>query len=333
MAGQRTLRDDVLSHMPSRITIRQLEYFLSVCDFGSIAQAAQHCNVSSPSISAAISQLETELGLKLFVRRHAQGLTLSQAGEVFGERVRVILRQVQGLNDLANDLSGKVRGPLRVGCLLTFAQIILPKLRRSFIETYPEIEFHQFERDQAEIFDGLRTARFDVALSYDLDIPSDLDFMPLIDLPLFALFAEDHPLARAPAVTPEELNDHPMVLLDLPLSSEYFLSCFSRHGLRPNVVERTRDIAVMRSLVGNGFGYSLANIRPHSDRSPDGRRLCFVPLAGGPRALRLGLLTSQGAKAQRTVSAFLDHAKALVSQELEPNVVRLPEARFCGAAE
>lgn len=68
--------------MPLRITLRQLEYFVAVGECGSIAQAAERLNISSPSISTAISQLEAEFGLQLFIRRHAYGLSLTQ-----GERV------------------------------------------------------------------------------------------------------------------------------------------------------------------------------------------------------------------------------------------------------
>ena len=66
--------------MPLRFTLRQLEYFVAVGEAGSIALASEKVNVSSPSISAAISQLEEEFGIPLFVRKHAHGLSLSQAG-------------------------------------------------------------------------------------------------------------------------------------------------------------------------------------------------------------------------------------------------------------
>lgn len=296
--------------MALRITLRQLEYFVAVCDCGSIAQAAARVNVSSPSISTAIAQLEAEFGLKLFLRRHAQALSLSPAGERFLEAARATLAQAAALGDLANDISGRVRGPLRVGCLLTFAQIILPRLRRSFVTRYPEVQFQQFERDQAELFGMLRAGRLDIALSYDLNIPPDLVFLPLIAMPPFALFAADHPLAGRAAVSPAELAPWPMVLLDLPMSAEYFLSFFNAAGVAPEIAERTRDMAVMRSLVANGFGYSVANVRPLSNLAPDGGRLAFVPLSGPVRALQVGLLMVPGAEAARTVSAFVEHVTA-----------------------
>lgn len=301
--------------MALRITLRQLEYFVAVSDCGSIALAAQRINVSSPSISAAIAQLEAEFGLQLFVRRHAQSLSLSQAGARFVEAARRTLEQAHALSDLANEISEQVRGPLRVGCLLTFAQFVVPRLRRSFVDLYPEVEFQQCELDQSELFAALRAARLDVALTYDLNIPPDLVFRPLIDLPPYAILAEDHPLAGCASVSPQDLAPHPMVLLDLPLSAEYFLSFFAGSGVSPRIAERTRDMAVMRALVGNGFGYSMANIRPVSDLAPDGGRLRFVPLAGSLRALSLGLLTTAGADSARTVRAFIEHAAIQITPE------------------
>jgi DNA-binding transcriptional LysR family regulator len=304
--------------MPLRFTLRQLEYFVAVGECGSIAQAAERLNISSPSISTAISQLEAEFGLQLFIRRHAHGLSLTQGGARFLERTRDLLARAGSLNDLANDITGTVRGPLNVGCLVTFAQIVLPRVRRGFVDRFPDVEFRQFERDQAEIFEALRSARLDVALTYDLNIPDDLEFLPLVDLPPFAVLGERHPLAGWSSVTPRDLAGHPMVLLDLPMSADYFLSFFRESGVAPRIVERTRDMAVMRSLVGNGFGYSVANIRPRTEFSPDGRKLRFVPLMGPVRTLCLGLLLAEGARSICTIRAFVEHAQAEITAERYP---------------
>jgi DNA-binding transcriptional LysR family regulator len=221
--------------MALRFTLRQLEYLVAVGETGSIAAAADRVNVSSPSISVAIAQLEQEFGLPLFVRRHAQGLSLTQGGRQFLDAARAVLAAAGRLNDLANAITGEVRGPLSVACLQTFAQVVLPGLRRDFVARHPEVEFHQFERHQAEIFEGLRQARFDVALTYDLDIPSDLEFVPLRPLPPYALLPPDHPLAGRASVAPGDLAPYPMVLLDLPFSSDYFREAFRPAGQRPRI--------------------------------------------------------------------------------------------------
>lgn len=306
--------------MVLRFTLRQLEYFVAVGEAGSIAMAAEKVNVSSPSISAAVSQLEREFGLPLFVRRHAQGLSLTQAGRQFMEQARTVLAEAAALNRLASDISGHVRGPLALGCLLTFAQLVVPYLRREFENRYPEVEIRQVECDQMALIDLLRRAEIDVALSYDLEIPADLTFLALAELPPYALLPEDHPLAELPAVSAAQLTEYPMVLLDLPLSSEYFLSFFSQIGAKPKIAERTRDMAVMRSLVANGFGYSIANIRPLTDTAPDGRRLRFVPLTGNVRPMRIGLILAGGSEQVLAVKAFIDHCRELISSHQVPGM-------------
>ncbi|MCK0171122.1 LysR family transcriptional regulator [Aliiroseovarius sp. S1123] len=298
--------------MALRFTLRQLEYFVAVGEEGSIAQASARVNVSSPSISAAISQLEDEFGLPLFVRKHAHGLSLTQAGRQFMAQAKLVLQEADALNRLAGDISGNVQGPFSIGCLVTFAQVLLPAIRRQFELKYPDVRVSQIETDQLTLIEQLRRAQIDVALSYDLEIPPDLEFVPLRSLPPYAMVPEGHPLARQNEVEVAELLDYPMVLLDLPLSSNYFLSFFDQTGRKPRIVERTRDMAVMRSMVANGFGYAIANIRPYSDLSPDGRRLVFIPLKGEQRPMQLGLIIPEGARNVLTVNAFIDHAATVI---------------------
>lgn len=308
--------------MPLRFSLRQLEYFQAVAERGSIAAASENVNVSSPSISAAISQLEAEFGMQLFIRKHAQGLSLTPGGAQFLVQVRRVLAEAGRLIALANDVTGKVRGPLNVGCLLSFAQIVLPQLRRKFQDKYGEVEFRQFERSQLGLFDGLRNASLDIALTYDLNIPSDLKFTRLASLPPYALVAAGHPLARNATVSPSELLRHPLVLLDLPVSSEYFLSFFAGCTGKPHVVERTHDMAVMQSLVANGIGFSFANVRPTTERSPDGKKLCYIPLTGNLRALHLGLLRAESVMPTLTVETFADFCHDVITNEFVPGLRR-----------
>lgn len=100
------------------------------------------------------------------------------------EQARVVLEDAAKLNDLANIYTGSVLGSLRIGCLRTFVQLMVPQLRRTFESRYPSVEFSQVELDQAQIFDALGSARIDVALTYDIALPSDIDFQPLRILPL-----------------------------------------------------------------------------------------------------------------------------------------------------
>jgi DNA-binding transcriptional LysR family regulator len=305
---------------PLRFTLRQLEYLVAVGEAGSIVAAAQRLNVSSPSISAAIAALEAEFGLPLFVRRHAQGLSLTQGGRQVAEQAARMLDAGRTVGETARAATRQVRGPLSVGCLVTFALVVLPTLRRTFVDAHPAVDFRQSERDQAGLIAGLRRAEIDVALTYDLDIPPDLLFMPLAVLPPYALLPQGHPLASRDRIAVADLAPHPMVLLDLPHSTDYFLSLFTAEGLRPRIAERTRDLGVMRALVAHGFGFSIANMRVPGDAAPDGRPLVTQMLSGDPRPMVLGLLTAEGTAAALTPGAFVAHAAAEVARGAVPGL-------------
>lgn len=294
--------------MPLRFTLRQLEYLVAAGECGSIAAASQKLNVSSPSISTAISQLEAELGVTLFLRQHAQGLKLTEAGRTLSAQAQTVLDEATELTRLAGAVSSTVQGPLRVGCLVTFAQIVLPSLRRSFEALFPDVRMSQIELTQSDIFAGLRRGEIDLALTYDMTLPADLEFHPIRQLAPFVLLPPDHPLADYDRLTVRELAPHPMVLLDLPMSADYFLAFFTRADLRPTISERTGDMAVMRSLVANGFGYSIANFRPLNTTAPDGKPLSFVPLADDAPPMAMGVLGLPGAMSSRTNAAFHEHS-------------------------
>jgi DNA-binding transcriptional LysR family regulator len=302
--------------MQSRVTLRQLEYFVTVGHHGSVTLAAEQLCVTPPSISNAIAQVEAELGLPLFVRKHAHGMALTQSGRALMAQAAKVLQAAKDLSNLADLHKGSVRGELNVGCLLTFAQIILPRLRKAYTIAYPDVQFRQFSNHQMGLIEGLRAARIDIALTYDLAVPTDLHFVELAVLPPFVVLAEDHPLANSATLQLKDLAKSPMILLDLPLSAAYFLSLFEKVGVTPNIVEHVQDMAVLHALVGHGFGYSIINIKPLTDISADGKRLRFVPLSGNVKPMRMGLLFAPGAESSLTVKAFADHCAALLKPEI-----------------
>ncbi|TIV45793.1 MAG: LysR family transcriptional regulator, partial [Mesorhizobium sp.] len=272
-------------------------------------------NVSPPSISASIAQLEAEFGVQLFVRKHSHALALTAGGRLFLKEAARLLNDADALHDIAGDIAEKVRGPLAIGCLLTFAQIVLPTLRRKFEDAYPDVRVRQFERNQGQLFEMLQRGEIDAALTYDLELSQDMTFEPLMQLPAYVMLPAAHRLAGRASITPEELVDEPMVLLDLPYSREYFLSAFQPKGLRPKIAERTGDIAVMRSMVANGFGYGIANMRPLNTMSPDGKLLVFVPLLGDIRPLTMGIALPNAEHRTLTVQAFIDHCRRFVVEQ------------------
>ena len=299
--------------MAPRFSLRQLEYMVAVAESGSVLAASKRVNVSSSSISSAVSQLEAELGVQLFVRQHAQGLNLTSVGQQFFMEAKGILQRVALLGELANDATQSVRGPISIGCFVTLAPLVSAAFRRSFSSKFPHIEVTMREGNQVELLAMLARAEIDVAITYDLDIPTGYDFEGLIDLPPQLILAADDPLGKKDKITIEDLVEQPMVLLDLPISSTYFLSLFHGRGLRPHIAERVSNLSSLRSLVANGFGYGLLNVSTKTNLAPDGQKLVFRQLVGKHRPMVFGLARMKSHYSPRIVTAFADHVRKQVS--------------------
>lgn len=303
-----------------RFTLRQLEYFIAAGETGSITLASERASISQPSISTAISHLEQELGVQLFVRHHAQGLSLTPAGRIVLREAKELIKQAEGLYSAASAETGQLRGALSVGCLVTLAPMVMPELSGSFMKAHPGTDIRQSEYHQEGLFEGLRRAEIDIAVTYDLQISSDVEFTPLVALPPYALFGASDPLHRRDSVTLEELAERPMILLDLPISREYFLALFMKERIEPKVGWRSPNQEVVRTMVANGYGYALFNARPKANVALDGRRLYRVPLAGEHPPAVIGLATLRQLAKSRLVEAFEKHCRELILEGRIPGM-------------
>jgi DNA-binding transcriptional LysR family regulator len=304
-----------------RYTLRQIEYFIATAETGSITLASERVNVSQPSISTAIAHLEEELGTQLFVRRHAQGLSLTSAGRLLLVEAKRLVEQAEYIYSVASEVGERVRGQLSLGCFITLAPMVMPELSHSFTSSYPETRIMQTVADHEQLLQGLLNAEIDVALTYDLLIPDGYEFQPLASLPPHVVVSEGGSLARHSALSLQELAREPLILLDLPISSEYFLSMFMKEGVEPTIAARSTHQDVIRTMVANGYGYTLANVRPRCELALDGRRVSRVRLSGDHRPMVIGVLTLAQRRKSLLLEAFAQHCRLIVSDTYIPGMV------------
>lgn len=306
--------------MLNRISLRQMEYFLAAAKYGSIAIASNQIHISAPSISAAITHMEAELGVQLFIRHPSKGMTLTPVGTQVMSECEQLLDRASKLYDIASDSSDSIQGVLRVGCFQSLTPMIAPEVIFGFKRAFNKIDLQLVEGDQHELMVKLHNAEIDLAITYDLQITEDVQFEVLCQLPPHAIVSELHPLAQQTAVTLGELAPQPMVMLDIPMSKDYFLSLFATAGVEPQVVARSRSEDVVRSLVTNGIGYALFNVRPKSNQSADGKRFTRLRLAGKHRPMLLGLATYAPAKQSKLAQVFMQRCRAYISDHYIPGM-------------
>jgi DNA-binding transcriptional LysR family regulator len=307
-----------------KFTLRQLSYFIAAAESGSITLASKRANISQPAISTAISHIERELDVQLFLRHHAQGLSITPAGRALLKDAKQLL--IQGLNSSAADVGRLPRGDLSVGWFSTLAPVVMPELAASFLKSFPAVRFRSTESNQQGLLAALRRAEIEVALTYDLQIGDDIAFAPLASLPPYALLGASHPLARERELKLAQLAPLPMVLLDMPVSREYFLALFIRERLEPTIAWSSGQMDAVRTLVANGLGYTLVNMRPRADVALDGRRLRRVPLSGDLPPVRIGIATLKELKKTRLAEAFERHCTEHITATRIPGMTDVAAA-------
>lgn len=287
-------------------TLKQLRYFVTAGEYGSVTKAAKELFVSQPSISSAILHIEESTGLDLFIRHHAQGLSLTPAGGRFLIQAKQLLEQADNLGRFASSLSNEISGSLRYVSLPTFAPIILPGIMRQFNDHYPDVHLNCDEADQEKILAGLLEGRYEFAITYDLQLPAELEFTPIVDFPPYVLLPSDHALADASEVSIRQLAQHPMILLDWPMSRDYFYSLFLTEGVEPQIAYRANSLAMVRGLVANGLGFALFNTPLASDTSLDGHKIVMLPVSGEPHPTRLGIARLKDIRSTPAAKAFIE---------------------------
>ncbi len=175
-------------------------------------------------------------------------------------------------------------GTLSIGCLHAVGPYILPQLIACLQADHGAVELRLVEGDQRRIQESLLTRECELALVYDLDLAEGLRRDRLTELTPYVLLAEGHALAHRSELTPHDLADEPMVLLNAPPNREYYLSIMRDAGIDPKVAFRSTSFEMVRGLVGHGLGYALLATKPAAAMTYDGRALVARPLAVDARS-------------------------------------------------
>jgi DNA-binding transcriptional LysR family regulator len=271
-------------------TLRQLQYFVAVSQAGTLNEAASRCHVSPPALSLAISQLERSLGVKLLVRNRSKGTQLTPGGSRVLKLAESLLAQARDLQENADaESGGSLGGSLAVGCYTTLAPQFVPILLTGFKAECPGVTLEFSEYAQPELQRDLRKGVLELALLYDRQLDTDLDYIEVDRLYPYVLLHPSHRFAGDPAVSLAALADEPMILFDVPPSRENWLHIVHQLSIEPLVGHRTQHFELTRCLVGRGLGYALLFQRPSLDTTYEGRRVVMKPIMENIPASRIVL--------------------------------------------
>lgn len=186
-----------------RPTLRQLQYLVAVAETGNFGEAAKRVNVSQPTLSAQVADMETELATVL-VERGRHGALLTQKGEEAVRRARLILRDMDDLKAAVLSVSDHLAGRLRLGVLPTIGPYLLPPAARRLHVAYPRLRFSVREERATDLEAHLQEGQFDTVIS-TVDDHRNCRSALLFEDHLWICMAPDDRLAQRSG--PMELSD------------------------------------------------------------------------------------------------------------------------------
>ncbi|MBR6789975.1 MAG: LysR family transcriptional regulator [Oscillospiraceae bacterium] len=117
------------------MTLQQLEYFVAACRYGNISRAAEDFDVSQPSISVAIKNLENEFGVQL-IRRRQTGFTMTSDGEIMLKMAQSLLAHASGVSSTMQ-ARGHSRNLVRLGMPPMASAILFPTIYSASASALP----------------------------------------------------------------------------------------------------------------------------------------------------------------------------------------------------
>lgn len=246
------------------MNIEQLEYIVEVAKAGSLSVASQKLHVTQSAISQSIAHLESELGVKIFTRSRS-GATPTDVGTRLIQKALETLVKLQEFRDEANQLSHLVAGELRIGTV-PGPMMFLPGTLSAYKNDYPNVQIAITEKGSQDIMDDLKQERIDIGLigltKGLMEITDKVDMEVVLRGRMIAAISKNSPLAFAPAITPEDIRRHPLVLYDDDRVREFIHDFSGKHG-PVSILFSTNNLDAIRNAVQEnlaitiGFDYTI----------------------------------------------------------------------------
>jgi DNA-binding transcriptional LysR family regulator len=252
--------------------MHQVRYFLAVARTGNFTRAAEECNVTQPSLTRAIKQLEGELGGDLF-RRERPAAQLTELGQRMHPLLKQCYEAAVGARSLASSYKKGEVGALRIGLSHSVdLSLLLPHLEQ-LKRLFAGLDCVFLRGSSKEIAEALKKGDIELALAAQLDDDWDrLDAWPLFSEPFQLVFNPDHELAAQNSI---ELTD----LAEFQLLSRRYCEHIERFDetLREQQVPvRIHEISSERDLMQLLEANMGVAVLPRSARTPQVLRIAEI---------------------------------------------------------
>lgn len=270
--------------------IKQIKYFLTVVEAGSIGKAAQKLDVGASAISQQISKLEQELSIRL-LQRNAFGVQPTPAGLAFLKHSQLILRQINFAVDAAH--SARLSGHVSIGFPPTIMALLGIPLMKLMAERYPDIHLEMVETLSGNLIQAINARQLDIAIIFTDEIDKQWSIQPLVKEQMYVMGRQEifekynlHQCINSGVIQSQQISNMPLVLPR------------QRHSLRKLLEGKIGQLNVayeidsLHLLMDSLIHLDLASVRPGSACLPEYKQHLTLLKVIDPEIERINYLVS-----------------------------------------
>lgn len=238
--------------------LRQIQYFIEVAEREHMTEAALALHVAQSAVSKQIANLESELGVQLFIRE-GRNIRITPIGKIFLQHAKAAVRAISNAKQEIEEFLDPERGNVRVGFPSSLAAHTLPTIISAFREQHPQIGFQLRQGSYTRLVEAVKQGEIDLALLGP--IPTDEKYIEgkiLFVEQIVALIPDNHPMAEAKSLHLNDLRNDPFVLFSngFVLRDIVIRAC-AQVGFSPTISFEGEDIDAIKGLVASGLGVTL----------------------------------------------------------------------------
>lgn len=195
------------------MTIQQLEYILAVDRFRHFGNAAEHCLVTQPTLSAMVQKLEEELGAKIF-DRSTQPIQPTSIGFKIIEQARAVLEHASKVKEVVQEEGHSIKGVFRLAILPTIAPYLLPRFFPKLMEDYPDLDIRVTEMKTQDVLVALGAGKVDAAILATVVTDKSLQAETLFYEQFLGYVARKEPIFKNEMIRSTDISGERLWLLD-----------------------------------------------------------------------------------------------------------------------
>jgi DNA-binding transcriptional LysR family regulator len=287
--------------------LRHLRYFTAVVACKGYREASRRLHIAQPSISEAVSDLEDELGLKLFLRTH-RNARLTPEGEIFyADSIRILQQAETAILTAKRAAQGKV-GRLSIGFIGSATLSFLPDLIRRYKLVYPNVKLVLHDLYPVELDQAWDRGEIDIAITRSLEHSKNLQSRILLRDPLVAVLPRSRKL-KSKKIRLADLANERFILFHrkgAPAVFDTIVGACRSKGFSPRVENEPNSMQTILSLVEAEEGVAIV---PASSSSLRSNGVQFIRLVPGNLYLDLIVAWPLG-EASAVLRTFLDFLSA-----------------------